>query len=159
MACLRPAIPSGEGKGAVVYTQVLICSIYKPIAKYWHKHKKIARLWGPLQLKNEDKSVQVLEISRNNNKKGNSALKLSFPVTSVGFSRMRQKYVFFLRLIKPPGKRTQHCWTLPCCMLLRVVAQSLKPVKLLAPCKRTQHWWPMTPNIIGSCCVRLRVAS
>ena len=26
-----------------------------------------------------------------------------------------------------------------CCVLLGVVAQSLKPVKLLAPCKRTQH--------------------
>ena len=54
-------------------------------------------------------------------------------------------------------KPTQHCWsTTPqivgcymlrpfalsfaCCwMLLRVVAQGLKPVKLLAPCKRTQH--------------------
>ena len=27
----------------------------------------------------------------------------------------------------------------PCCMLLRVVAQNLKPVKLLATCKRTQQ--------------------
>ena len=44
-------------------------------------------------------------------------------------------------LRKAPCKRTQHCWMLhvapvctPCCMLLRVVgvvAQSLKPVKLL----------------------------
>ena len=96
-----PAIPSGKEEGAVVYTKVLICSIYKPSTNYWHKHKKIARLWGPLQLKNEDKSVQVLEISRNNNKQGNSARKLFFPVTSVGFSRMRQKYVFLLRLMMP----------------------------------------------------------
>ena len=40
---------------------------------------------------------------------------------------------------KAPCKRTQHCWMLhvasvcsPCCMLLRVVAQSLKPVKLFS---------------------------
>ena len=35
----------------------------------------------------------------------------------------------------------------PCCMLLNVVGQSLKPVKLLAPGKRTKY-----------CCVRLQVA-
>ena len=49
-----------------------------------------------------------------------------------------------------------------CCVglhtLLRVVAQSLKPVKRLAPCKRTQHCWPTTPNIVGSYCARLHVA-
>ena len=62
-------------------------------------------------------------------------------------------------LHKAACKQTQHCWpTTPnivacymlhlfahpvaCCwMLLRVVAESLKPVKLLAPCKRTQHCW------------------
>ena len=77
---------------------------------------------------------------------------------------------------KAACKRTQHCWpTTPnivgcymlrpfahpvaCCwMLLRVVAQSLKPVKRLAPCKRTQHCWPTTSNIAGSCCARLHVA-
>ena len=58
----------------------------------------------------------------------------------------------------------QHCWLLYvasvctpvacCCVLLGVVAQSLKPVKLLAPCKRTQHCWPTTPNIVG--CYMLR---
>ena len=38
------------------------------------------------------------------------------------------------------------CWMLrvvpvctPCCLLLRVVAQSLKPIKLFATCKRTQQ--------------------
>ena len=31
----------------------------------------------------------------------------------------------------------------PSCMLLRVVGQSLKPVILLAPCKRTQHCWEL----------------
>ena len=41
---------------------------------------------------------------------------------------------------------SQPCWMLhvasvctPCCVLLGVVAQSLKPVKLLATCKRTQQ--------------------
>ena len=60
---------------------------------------------------------------------------------------------------------SQHCWMLhvasvctPCRMLLRVVAQSLKPFKRLAPCKRTQPYWPKTPNIVGSCCARLHVA-
>ena len=60
---------------------------------------------------------------------------------------------------------SQHCWMLhvasvctPSCMLLDVVAQSLKPVKLFAPCKRTQHCWLTTPGIVGSCCARLHVA-
>ena len=65
---------------------------------------------------------------------------------------------------KTPSKRTQqcwpinsqHCWVLlhvaSACtyclamMLLGVVASSLKPVKLLAPCKRTQHCLPTTPS-------------
>ena len=81
-----------------------------------------------------------------------------------------------IKTTKAACKRTQHCWpTTPnivgcyilrpfahpvaCCwMLLRVVAQSLKPVKRLALCKRTQHCWPTTPNIVGSCCARLHVA-
>ena len=45
-----------------------------------------------------------------------------------------------------------------CWMLLCVVAQSLKPDNLLAPCKQMQHCWPTTPDIVGSCCVRLHVA-
>ena len=60
---------------------------------------------------------------------------------------------------------SQHCWMLhvasictPYYMLLDVVAQSLKPVKLLAQWKRTQHCWLTTPNIVGSCCARLHVA-
>ena len=51
------------------------------------------------------------------------------------------------RYSKAPRKRTQHCWMLhvasvctPCCMLLLFVAQSLKPVKLLATLKRTQQF-------------------
>ena len=35
--------------------------------------------------------------------------------------------------------------------MLALVAYSLKPVKLLGPCKRTQHCWPTTPNNVGSC--------
>ena len=35
MACLgRPCHPLWGGEGAVVYTQVLICSIYKPSTNY-----------------------------------------------------------------------------------------------------------------------------
>jgi len=48
------------------------------------------------------------------------------------------RYCHFARS-KAPCKRTQHCWMLhvasvciPCCMLLDVVAQSLKPVKLFS---------------------------
>ena len=47
------------------------------------------------------------------------------------------------------ANNSQNCWMLHaalfaqpvacCCVLLGVVAQSLKPVNLLAPCKRTQH--------------------
>ena len=55
---------------------------------------------------------------------------------------------------------SQHCWAQQCCDLLRpfawnhnniIIAYSLKPVKLLDPCKRTQHCWPTTPNNVGSC--------
>ena len=56
-------------------------------------------------------------------------------------------------MLRPFEHPVACCW-----MLLRVVAQSLKPVILLAPCKRTQHCWLTTPNIVGSCCVRLHVA-
>ena len=34
--------------------------------------------------------------------------------------------------------------------ILALVAYSLKPVKLLGPCKRTQHCWPTTPDNVGS---------
>ena len=68
---------------------------------------------------------------------------------------------------------TQHCWAQQCCDLLRpfawnhnnvgtcwhllaLVAYSLKPVKLLGSCKRTQHCWPTSPNNVGSCWHLLR---
>lgn len=47
---------------------------------------------------------------------------------------------------------------LPCCMLLEVVAQSLKRVKRLSTCKRTQQLPKCWANNIGSLCVRLHVA-
>ena len=56
-------------------------------------------------------------------------------------------------MLRPFAHPVACCW-----MLLRVVAQSLKPVKLLAPCKRTQHCWLTTPNIVGNCCARLLLA-
>ena len=39
--------------------------------------------------------------------------------------------------------------------MLALVAYSLKPVKLLGPCKRTQHCWPTTRSNVATCCVRL----
>ena len=45
----------------------------------------------------------------------------------------------------------QQCWH-----LFTLVVYSLKPVKLLGPCKRTQHCWPTTPNNVGSCWHLLR---
>ena len=50
-------------------------------------------------------------------------------------------------MLRPFAHPVACCW-----MLLRVVAQSLKPVKLFVPCKRAQHCWLTTPNIVGSCC-------
>ena len=40
--------------------------------------------------------------------------------------------------------------------MLALVACSLKPVKLLRPCKRTQHFWLTTPNNVRSCWHLLR---
>ena len=45
----------------------------------------------------------------------------------------------------------QQCWH-----LLALVAYSLRPVKLLDPCKRTQHCWPKTSNNTQRCCDLLR---
>ena len=81
------------------------------------------------------------------------------------------------------ANNSQLCWMLhvafvctPCCVLLGVVAQSLKPVKLLVTCKRTQQPPTMLrpfargfrlrangrnnsqhccANNVGSCCVRV----
>ena len=52
-------------------------------------------------------------------------------------------------MLRPFSHPVACCW-----ILLRVVAQSLKPVKLFAPFKRTQHCWLTTPNIVG--CYMLR---
>ena len=40
--------------------------------------------------------------------------------------------------------------------MLALVAYSLKPVKLLGPCKRMQHCWPTTTNNVESCSCLLR---
>ena len=60
------------------------------------------------------------------------------------------------------ANNSQHCWMLhvlsfcsPCCMLLGVVAQSLKPVKLLAMCKRTQQ----LPTLLALWTIYLHVAN
>ena len=45
----------------------------------------------------------------------------------------------------------QQCWH-----LLALHAHSLKPVKHLGQCKRTQHCWPTSPNNVGSCWHLLR---
>ena len=69
---------------------------------------------------------------------------------------------------KAPCKRKESCWILNvasvctlCCMFcvsLAVVAQTLKPVKLLATCKRT-HQLPTILIVFGQqCCVRLHQA-
>ena len=90
-------------------------------------------------------------------------------------------FVFFLTLLifnefYAPYKRTQHCWlTTPnildvtccvpfahpvawCCVLLESVAQSLRPVKLLTTCKRTQQLPTLLGRRVGSCFVRSQVA-
>ena len=64
------------------------------------------------------------------------------------------------------ANNTQHCWAQhvasvcmepqQCWQLLALVAYSLKPVKLLGPCKRTQHCWPKPPNSMLQCCDLLR---
>ena len=64
------------------------------------------------------------------------------------------------------ANNTQHCWAqhvASVCMepqqywhLLALVAYSLKPVKRLVPCKRTQHCWPRARNNVVTCCELLR---
>ena len=58
------------------------------------------------------------------------------------------------------GNNSQHCRMLhavcvctPCCLLLLVVAQSLRPGKLLAPCKRTQYCWELLRPFARNLCV------
>ena len=64
------------------------------------------------------------------------------------------------------ANNTQHCWAQHVASVnlhgtttvLALVTYSLKPVKLLGPCKRTQLCWPNTPttrNNVVTCCVRL----
>ena len=83
------------------------------------------------------------------NSEKNSSQK-SFVRDICGLSKLAPCKWTPLRLL---ANNSQHCWMLhvvcinctPCCMLLGVVAQSLKSVKLLATWKRMQQ----TPNIVG----------
>ena len=63
-------------------------------------------------------------------------------------------------------KRTQHCWMLlvasvctPCCMLLRVVAQSLKPVKLFSRQLQTFLLFRDRRSVAQQCQIRLHSSS
>ena len=47
-------------------------------------------------------------------------------------------------MLGPFAHPVAFCW-----MLLRVVGQSLKPVKLLVPCKRAHYCRPTSPNIVA----------
>ena len=64
----------------------------------------------------------------------------------------------FARALRPMQKDPTPNNVVTCCVrlhgtttMLALVAYSLKPVKLLGPCKRTQHCRPTTPNNVGSC--------
>ena len=67
---------------------------------------------------------------------------------------------------KAPCKRTQHCWMLhvasvctPCCMLLDVVAQSLKPVKLFSQQLPTFLLFRDRRSVAQQCWIRLHSSS
>ena len=45
-----------------------------------------------------------------------------------------------------PVKLLALCKPAQHCWMLHVVVQGLKPVKLLAPCQRAQHCWPTSPK-------------
>ena len=67
---------------------------------------------------------------------------------------------------KAPCKRTQHCWMLhvasfctPCCMFLRVVAQSLKPVKLFSQQLPTFLLFRDRRSVAQQCWIRLHSSS
>ena len=69
-------------------------------------------------------------------------------------------------MLKAPCKRTQHCWMLsvtsvctPCCMLLRVVAQSLKPVKLFSQQLPTFLLFRDRRSVAQQCWIRLHSSS
>ena len=69
-------------------------------------------------------------------------------------------------MLKAPCKRTQHCWMLsvtsvctPCCMLLRVVAQSLKPVNLFSQQLPTFLLFRDRRSVAQQCWMRLHSSS
>ena len=54
-----------------------------------------------------------------------------------------------VRMLCPFAHPVTCCW-----MLLRVVAQSLKPVKILTCCKRRQHSGQRLPTLLGVALLR-----
>ena len=64
------------------------------------------------------------------------------------------------------ANNSQHCWMLhvasvctPCCMLLDVVAQSLKPVKLFSQQLPTFNLFRDRRSVVQQCWIRLRSSS
>ena len=69
----------------------------------------------------------------------------TFSTLQTGATLLANKsYVVGYYMLRPFAHPIAFCW-----MLLRVVGQSLKPVKLLAPCKRAHFCWPTSPNIVA----------
>ena len=69
----------------------------------------------------------------------------TFSTLQTGATLLANKsYVVGCYMLRPFAHPIAFCW-----MLLRVVGQSLKPVKLLAPCKRAHFCWPTSPNIVA----------
>ena len=97
----------------------------------WVRHKTfLTRSWTPLG------SWKVLRILR---------LMQTDPMFIVGQQHPTLLGPTMLGLVASVCMEPQQCWH-----LLAFVAYSLKPVKLLGPCKRTQHCWPTTRNNVGS---------
>ena len=95
-----------------------------------------------------------------------------FPLFEFCFPSLFHSSFFLLapltysRLFKAPCKRTQHCWTLHvtsvctrCCMLLNVIAQSLKPVKLLSQQLPTFLLFRNRRSVAQQCWIRLHSSS
>ena len=80
-------------------------------------------------------------------------------------SLIKRGHVFILQF-KAPCKRTQPCWMLhvafvctPCCMLLDVVAESLKPIKLFSQQLPTFLLFGDRRSVVQHCWIRLQSSS
>ena len=92
--------------------------------------------------------------------KGDGFLQMTIPSLSLS---LRKQYNMQL---KTPCKRTKHCWMLhvasvctPCCMLLRVVARSLKPVRLFSQQLPTFLLFRDRRSVGQQCWIRLHSSS